>query len=234
MKTLYESIFDSEKIIDNMESDVKRMRIIQWFMDHDLDNWGYEFWKNVINFNTDGTIDILLYGDKCINYLKSIGKKCRMLLLNFDNSYPDFIKVKTFSGRILMDITKADKLNIKWFAKHILAPSTIKIVCEDTNELIVPSTIKFDKSSISDTTFNIYSDKLSKIDFNGRTHPSEILLRCKQLNDVNFKYIPNNLTIGVKAELYDKINKLNNDSKGFIEVYALQEGIDLKPKYIGH
>lgn len=234
MKTLYESIFDVDDNIDAVEDDIKKMRIIKWFVEHDLDNWGYEFWKNVINFNIDGTIDILVNGNKCINYLRSIGKKCKMLLLNFDNSYPDFIKVKTFSGRVLMDITKADKLNIKWFAKHILAPSTIKIVCEDTNELIVPNTIKFDKNSTLDTTFNIYSDKLSKIDFNGRTHASEISLRCKQLNDVNFKHIPNNLNIWVKAELYDKIDKLNNDSKGFIEVFTFHEGIDLKPKYIGH
>lgn len=234
MKTLYESIFDEENIVDNMEVNAKQMRIINWFVEHDLDNWGHEFWKNIIDFNADGTIDILMNGNKSINYRRRIGKQCKMLLLNFDNGYPDFIKVKTFSGRILMDITKAEKLNIKWFAKHILAPSTIKIVCEDTDELIVPNTIKFDKNSTFDTSFNIYSDKLSKIDFNGRTHANEVSLRCKQLNDINFKHIPDNMDIWVREELYDKINKLNNNSKGFIEVYTLREGVDLKPKYIGH
>lgn len=234
MKTLYESIFDEENIIDNMEINAKQMRIINWFVEHDLDNWGQEFWKNVINFNTDGTIDILVNGNKSINYRRRIGKQCKMLLLNFDNGYPDFIKVKTFSGRILMDITKAEKLNIKWFAKHIISPSVIKIVCEDTKELIVPNTIKFDESSHDYISFNVYSDKLNKIDFNNRTHAGEISLRCKQLNDVNFKHIPDNMDIWVREELYDKINKLNNDSKGFIEVYTLREGVDLKPKYIGH
>ena len=37
MKTLYESIFDINDNIDAVEDDVKKMRIIKWFIEHDLD-----------------------------------------------------------------------------------------------------------------------------------------------------------------------------------------------------
>lgn len=235
MKTLYESIFDSEKIIDNMESDVKQMRIIQWFMDHDLDNWGYEFWKNVINFNTDGTIDILMNSDKAISYFRKNNISIKKLLLNFDKCYPDFIKVNTFCGNILMDITKVDILDLKWFAKQVLIPSIIRLVCEDTSKLIIPNSIKFERDLQNTCSLNIYSDKLSNIYFNTRSCPENIVFMCKNLENIDFKYPPKQVDMWVKAELYDKIDKLNDRPNFDIYVSALtKRQLESKPKYIGH
>ena len=235
MKTLYESIFDSERIIDNLENNAKQMRIIQWFMDRDMDNWGYEFWKNIINFTTYGTIDILMDSDKAINYFKSNNITIKQLLLNFDNCYPDFIKVNTFSGNILMDITKANTIDLKWFAKQVLAPSSIRLVCEDADKLIIPNSIKFEQDPQKYCILNIYSDKLSNIYFNTRSCPEKMAFMCKNLENVDFKHPPKYATIWIKPELFNEINNLNNDSNFNIEVFSLRDKtLKSKPKYIGH
>ena len=237
MKTLYESIFDSEKIIDNMENDAKQMRIIRWFMDHDMDNWGYEFWKNIINFNTDGTIDVLMNGTKAIDYFIRNNINVKRLLLNFNRCYPDFIKVNTFCGNILMDITKANTLDLKWFAKQVLLPSSIKLVCEDTSKLTIPSSIKFEQDTQHEhsCTLNIYSDKLSNIYFNTHSCPEEMAFMCKNLENIEFKHPPKYATIWIKPELFNEINNLNNDSNFDIEVFSLiDKTLKSKPKYIGH
>lgn len=235
MKTLYESIFDSERIIDNLENNAKQMRIIQWFMDRDMDNWGYEFWNNIINFNTDGTIDILMNSDKAINYFKSNNINIKKLLLNFDNCYPDFIKVNTFCGNILMDITKANTIDLKWFAKQVLAPSCIRLVCEDADKLIIPNSIKFERDPQKSCILNIYSDKLSNIYFNTRSCPEEMAFMCKNLENINFKYPSKQVDMFVKPELYDKIDKLNDKPNFDIYVMALtKRQLESKPKYIGH
>lgn len=235
MKTLYESIFDEENIIDNMESNAKQMRIINWFVEHDLDNWGQEFWKNVIDFNTDGTIDILMNSDKATNYFRINNINIKKLLLNFDKCYPDFIKVNTFCGDILMDITKADTLDLKWFAKQVLIPSSIRLVCEDTNKLIIPNSIKFEQDTQKTCILNIYSDKLSNIYFNTRSCPEEIAFLCKNLKDIDFKHPPKYATMWVKSELANKIDKLNSRPNFDIEVIILRkEQLESKPKYIGH
>mgnify|MGYP003288642340 CR=1 FL=1 len=235
MKTLYESIFDEENIVNNMEVNAKQMRIINWFVEHDLDNWGYEFWKNVIDFNTDGTIDILMNSDKVTNYFRINNINVKKLLLNFDKCYPDFIKVNTFCGDILMDVTKADTLDLKWFAKQVLIPSSIRLVCEDTRKLIIPNSIKFQQDIQYTCILNIYSDKLSDIYFNTRSCPEEISFVCKNLENIDFKYPPKCASMWVKSELVDELNKLNNGPNFDIEVIPLRRNqLESKPKYIGH
>lgn len=235
MKTLYESIFDEENIVNNMEVNAKQMRIINWFVEHDLDNWGYEFWKNVIDFNTDGTIDILMNSDKVTNYFRINNINVKKLLLNFDKCYPDFIKVNTFCGDILMDVTKADTLDLKWFAKQVLIPSSIRLVCEDTSKLIIPNSIKFEQDTQKTCILNIYSDKLSNIYFNTRSCPEEIAFLCKNLEDIDFKHPPKYASMWVKSELVDELNKLNNGPNFDIEVIPLRKKqLESKPKYIGH
>lgn len=235
MKTLYESIFDEENIVNNMEVNAKQMRIINWFVEHDLDNWGYEFWKNVIDFNTDGTIDILMNSDKVTNYFRINNINVKKLLLNFDKCYPDFIKVNTFCGDILMDVTKADTLDLKWFAKQVLIPSSIRLVCEDTSKLIIPNSIKFEQDTQKTCILNIYSDKLSNIYFNTRSCPEEIAFLCKNLEDIDFKHPPRHASMWVKFELANKIDKLNNRPNFDIDVIILRKvQLESKPKYIGH
>lgn len=235
MKTLYESIFDEENIVNNMEVNAKQMRIINWFVEHDLDNWGHEFWKNVINFNTDGTIDILMNSDKVTNYFRINNINVKKLLLNFDKCYPDFIKVNTFCGDILMDVTKADTLDLKWFAKQVLIPSSVRLVCEDTSKLIIPNSIKFEQDIQHTCILNIYSDKLSDIYFNTRSCPEAISFVCKNLENIDFKYPPKCATMWVKSELVDELNKLNNGPNFDIEVIPLRKKqLESKPKYIGH
>lgn len=235
MKTLYESIFDEENIVDNMEVNAKQMRIINWFVEHDLDNWGQEFWKNIIDFNTDGTIDILMNSDKAINYFRINNINVKKLLLNFDKCYPDFIKVNTFCGNILMDVTKADTLDLKWFAKQVLIPSSIRLVCEDTSKLIIPNSIKFEQDTQKTCILNIYSDKLSNVYFNTHSCPEEIAFLCKNLKDIDFKHPPRHASIWAKSELVNKIDKLNNRPNFDIDAIILRkEQLESKPKYIGH
>lgn len=235
MKTLYESIFDEENIMDNIDIDAKQMRIINWFVKHDLDNWGYEFWKNVINFNTDDTIDILMNSDKAIGYFRKNNISIKKLLLNFDKCYPDFIKVNTFCGNILMDIAKVDILDLKWFAKQVLTPSSIRLVCEDTSKLIIPNSIKFERDLQNTCALDIYSDKLSNIYLNTRSCPEKMAFICKNLENIDFKYPPKQVDILVKPELYDKIDKLNDKPNFDIYVISLtKRELESKPKYIGH
>lgn len=222
MKTLYESLFDIENNINNIEDDVNKTQVINWFVEHDLDEHGYEFWESIIKFNANDTIDILMNNDA----------KVRRILLNFDKCYPDYIKVNNFCGRILMDITKANKIDFGWFAKHISAPSSIKLVCEDTDKLIIPNTIKFERNDDTPCVLNVYSDKLSYIDFKTQYCPQELTFRCKNLNDVNFKHTPKYANVYIKHELCDKINNLNNDSGVDILVQELsQKELEFKPKY---
>lgn len=221
MKTLYESLFDVDDNIDAVEDDVKKMRIIKWFIEHDLDNLGYEFWKSIIKFNTDDTIDISMNNTKV-----------RRILLNFDKCYPDYIKVNNFCGRILMDITKANKIDFGWFAKHVSASSSIKLVCEDTDKLIIPNTIKFERNDSTPCILNVYSDKLSYIDFKTQYCPQELTFRCKNLNDIDFKHIPKYATVYIKRELCDKIDNFNDMIGVDILVRRLtQKDLELKPKY---
>lgn len=222
MRTLYESIFNIENNIDNIEDDAKKMRIINWFVEHDLDEHGYEFWESIIKFNTNDTIDILINNDA------KVGK----ILLNFDKCYPDYIKVNNFRGRILMDITKANKIDLGWFAKRVSAPSSIYLVCEDTDELIIPNTIRFERNDSTPCALNVYSDKLSYIDFKTQYCPQELTFRCKNLNDIDFKHIPKYATVYIKRELCDKIDNFNDMIGVDILVRRLtQKDLELKPKY---
>lgn len=223
MKTLYESIFDEETNMDNIDVESNKYKIIKWFIEHDLDQHGYEFWKSIIKFNTNDTIDILMNSNT----------KVKRILLNFDKCYPDYIKVNNFCGRILMDITKASKIDFGWFAKHVSAPSSIQLVCEDTDKLIIPNTIKFERNDSTPCILNVYSDKLSYIDFKTQYCPQELTFRCKNLNDIDFKHTPKYATIYIKRELCDKIDNFNDIIGTDILVRSLTEkDLEFKPKYI--
>ena len=134
-----------------------------------------------------------------------------------------------------MDITKANTIDLKWFAKQVLAPSSIRLVCEDADKLIIPNSIKFERDLQNICALDIYSDKLLNIYFNTRSCPEKIAFICKNLENIDFKYPSKQVNILVKPELYDKIDKLNDKPNFDIYVIPLtKRELESKPKYIGH
>jgi hypothetical protein len=228
MKTLYESIFDEETNMDNIDVESNKYKIIKWFMDHDLDNMPYKFWKLLIKFKPNQHIVIDSHSSEFIDYCRKNPKKNGKIVLNFDKEIPNYIKIDAFDGRILIDVTKAKKLDLSWFAAHISQNSVIELVCEDTEELIIPENIVFNNGYWG-IKLEIFSDKLHTVKFNCKELASKIGLFCSKLENIDIKHTPKCESFSVPDLLIPRLRIIYKNANSF-NIYPISFP-SLKPKY---